>query len=166
MLDDGIIGGWATVNGTDFAGYIAPSGTSGGVGALGTTGYPAYSANTFATGVAADNIRVTATATSAAGPIFNSLNVAAAAATTLTVSGTLTLGSGGLLMNNGANAATITGGTGLTSGGAELFVYTNTGGREHHRHSDHRRGRDSRQERPGQPDPQFDEQHLRRRHGG
>ncbi len=43
-LDDGIIGGWATVNGTDFAGYIAPSGTAGGVGALGTTGYPAYTA--------------------------------------------------------------------------------------------------------------------------
>jgi autotransporter-associated beta strand protein len=126
-LDDGIIGGWATVNGTDFASYIAPSGVAGGVGALGMTGYPAYSTNNFTNGVAANNIRVFATATSAASPTFNSLNVAAAAATTLTVSGTLTLATGGLLMNNGANAATITGGTALTSGGAELFVYTNTG---------------------------------------
>ena len=33
-LSNGILGGWATVNGTDFAGYVTSNGTQGGVGAL------------------------------------------------------------------------------------------------------------------------------------
>ena len=41
--NNGILGGWATVGGTDFAGYLAAGSLQGGVGALGTAGFPAYS---------------------------------------------------------------------------------------------------------------------------
>jgi autotransporter-associated beta strand protein len=130
-LTNGIIGGWATINTgtvTDFASYVDSNSTQGGVGALGTTNYPAYSTNTFATGVAANNIKVAATlATTTGAQTFNSLNVAApAAATTLTITTSLSLGTGGLIIDDSANKnVTITGGT-LTSGATELFAYVST----------------------------------------
>jgi autotransporter-associated beta strand protein len=38
--NNGILGGWATVGGTDFAGYVAAGSLQGGVGALGHHGFP------------------------------------------------------------------------------------------------------------------------------
>ena len=61
---------------------------------------------------------------------FNSLNVAApGAATVLTITNSLNIGTGGLLINDSGNKnVSITGGT-LTAGtaaGAELFAYVST----------------------------------------
>jgi autotransporter-associated beta strand protein len=120
-LDDGMLGGWATVNGTDFAGYIAPSGTSGGVGALGTTGYPAYSAAALTAGTATDNITVAASVSGVTARTINSLRVSAVS--TITLTGALVIDSGGLLLNGAAS--NITGSTITAGAGNELFAYTN-----------------------------------------
>ena len=122
-LSNGILGGWATVNGTDFAGYVTSNGTQGGVGALNTLGFPYYSANLLSgTTAIADNINVNATVTMAAGAkTINSLRIAGAYNLTIGTTDTLTLSTGGLLANG---ASTISGGT-ITSGTSELFAYTN-----------------------------------------
>ncbi|MCX6839396.1 MAG: autotransporter-associated beta strand repeat-containing protein [Verrucomicrobia bacterium] len=127
-LDDGILGGWAVVNGTDFAGYLAPSGAAGGVGALGTPGtaYPTYSTALLTAGGSTDNINVTAASTTGVtNRTINSLRVNSGAATTIdiTAANTLTLGTGGLLM--AANQTLAVNGGSLTSGGSELFAYIN-----------------------------------------
>jgi MYXO-CTERM domain-containing protein len=125
-VTNGIIGGWATVGGTDFASYVTPSGTSLGVGALGTAGYPAYSANALTDGTATDNIDLTTASTTGVGTrTINSLRVNTAAATTIDIGtgNTLTLASGGLIMASNQTLA-ISGGS-LTSGGSELFAYIN-----------------------------------------
>ena len=123
-LTNGIIGGWAVVNGADFAGYTA----SQGVGALGTTGFPAYSGNALTAGGTTDNISVGATVTSVTSRTINSLRFSGAFNATLNdASQVLNLGTGGLLTNG--SAVTIAGGQ-LTAGGsatgpASLFAYVN-----------------------------------------
>jgi autotransporter-associated beta strand protein len=122
-LANNILGGWATVNGTDFAGYVTSNGTQGGVGALNTLGFPYYSANLLSgTTTTSDNINVNATVTMAAGAkTINSLRIAGAYNLTIGTTDILTLSTGGLLANG---ASTISGGT-ITSGTSELFAYTN-----------------------------------------
>jgi fibronectin-binding autotransporter adhesin len=127
-LTNGILGGWAVVNGTDFAGYLAPSGAAGGVGALGTAGtsYPTYSTALLTAGGSTDNILVTAASVSGVTTrTINSLKVnpAAAATIAITAANTLTIGTGGLLM--AANQTLGISGGNLTSGGNELFAYIN-----------------------------------------
>ncbi|MEZ0256265.1 MAG: autotransporter-associated beta strand repeat-containing protein, partial [Chthoniobacter sp.] len=119
-LTSGIIGGWATVGGTDFATYLTPNGSQGGVGALGATGFTAYSAHALTAGVAGDNINVSTAVTDNGTKTINALK--AGANVTLASGETLTLQSGGLLFSA---AATMTGGTAVTSGTGELDVYTN-----------------------------------------
>jgi hypothetical protein len=121
-LANGILGGWATVNGTDFAGYVTSNGTQGGVGALNTLGFPYYSAGTLnGTTTSADNININATVTMSSARTINSLRIAGAYNLTIGTTDTLTLSTGGLLANG---ASTISGGT-ITSGTSELFAYTN-----------------------------------------
>ncbi|MDB6076166.1 MAG: hypothetical protein JWO89_3806, partial [Verrucomicrobiaceae bacterium] len=132
--NNGILGGWATVAGTDFAGYVASGAARGGVGALGTAGFPAYSTAALSAGSATDNITVAASVTVPAstpvaglGRTINSLRVSAASTITITTGEILTLGTGGLLLNGAASS--ITGGS-LSAGAsantaAELFAYTN-----------------------------------------
>jgi autotransporter-associated beta strand protein len=122
-LTNGILGGWATVNGTDFAGYVTPGATQGGVGPVGAAGYGSYVTTALSTAAipAASNVTVAANVTALAQTI-NSLRVSAASTITQTAATTITLGSGGLLLNGAASV--ITGGD-ITSGGAELFAYAN-----------------------------------------
>ncbi|MDB6076151.1 MAG: hypothetical protein JWO89_3791, partial [Verrucomicrobiaceae bacterium] len=101
--NNGILGGWATVAGTDFAGYVASGPARGGVGALGTAGFPAYSTAALSAGGATDNITVAASVTvpastpvSGLGRTINSLRVSAASTITITTGEILTLGTGGL----------------------------------------------------------------------
>jgi len=124
---NGIIGGWATVNGTDFAAYVAGSGTTQGVGALGNGGFGSYS--TVALNGIIDstlNLNITAAAsTLTASGAVNSLRFSPTAAATVAISAgqTLTINSGGLLM--GSNFALGISGGAITSGGEELFAYIN-----------------------------------------
>ena len=126
-LTNGMIGGWATVNGTDFAGYV----TGQGVGALGSTGFPAYATNAITAGVATDNVSTTATTNAITARTINSWKVNAAAATVLTMNDlgqTLTIGTGGLLTASTTNTVTINGGAltaGTSSAPASLYVFTN-----------------------------------------
>ena len=53
--NNGILGGWATVGGADFASYLAAGTLQGGVGALGTTGFPAYSGSLLIAAGGTDN---------------------------------------------------------------------------------------------------------------
>ena len=127
-LVQNMIGGWATVNGTDFASYIAPGANQGqgGVGALGSLNYALYSVNPLTAVVATDNITIAGNPSANIGnTTVNSLRFSAAATVTQTAATTLTITSGGLLFNGAASV--ITGGN-LTAGsvaGAELFAYTN-----------------------------------------
>ena len=126
-LTNGIIGGWAVVGGADFASYNAAQ----GVGAVGTTGMSGtYSADLLTAGVPTDNISM-AVSTTAGGVTtrtINSLKINAAVAASMNdLNQLLTIGTGGLLVNN-VNA-TINGGQ-LTAGTAAnapatLYEYQN-----------------------------------------
>ena len=122
-LTNGIIGGWAIVNGADFASYSATQ----GVGAVGTAGLSGtYSANLLTAGVPTDNISM-AVSTTAGGVTtrtINSLKIGTAATATLNdLNQMLTIGTGGLLTTVNA---TVDGGQ-LTAGTAAntLYAYQN-----------------------------------------
>ncbi len=112
---NGIIGGYATIGGTDWA-------VSNGSGNLIT---PAtYTNDTWAPG---NNVNVTAPATQI-NATANSLRFAAPSlgAITVTLSGTCTLTSGGILVTStvGSNVDKISGGTIEGAPGADLIVHT------------------------------------------
>ncbi len=111
---NGILGGWATVSGSDWA---SNNGTD-------IVAYASYTNDTWAGG---NNTTVTADGTPASGSTTNSLRFNAAAARTLTLTGTNTLQSGGILVTSlvANNATTISGGSlqGPTNG--ELIVIQN-----------------------------------------
>lgn len=132
-LTNSIIGGWAVVNGADFASYNAAQ----GVGALASGGnFPGYSAGTLITGGATGNINITAGVndTNAASNTINSLAVRAPAAVTIVSLANptelLSIQTGGLLVNDTGNkgvsfaAGQITAGT--VSAGADLYAYANS----------------------------------------
>ncbi|NBV27342.1 MAG: hypothetical protein EBR99_08530, partial [Actinobacteria bacterium] len=110
-VSSGILGGWATYNGNDWV-------VSGGT----TSAYSAYTADTWASG---NNTNVTISGAAAAGTT-NSLRFNAASALTLTLTGTNTVTSGGILVGStaAANNQTLTGGT-LTTGGSNDLVLLN-----------------------------------------
>ncbi len=103
-----ILGGWATYNAADWA--------------VGTTlaAYSAYTTSTDPTTWApANNVSLSASTEVGDGTNINSLKLAAAS--TVTLDGTLTLTSGGLLAT-GSGATAITGGTLESGNGADLIV--------------------------------------------
>jgi autotransporter-associated beta strand protein len=111
---NGILGGWATWNGTDWA-------SGNGTRVVSFTG--SYVNDTWASG---NNTTVTTNATQT-GATTNSLRFNDAAARTVTLSGTNYLQSGGILVTAavGANTTTITGGT-LIRGIASTANLANT----------------------------------------
>ncbi|MDB5320604.1 MAG: Autotransporter-associated beta strand repeat protein [Phycisphaerales bacterium] len=123
-LTNGIIAGWATVNGTDFASYT----NAAGVVAVGVNGAAGYSGNALTAGVATDNITVGATVLGVTSRTINSLRFSGAFNATLSdATQVLNIGTGGLLSNN--TNVTINGGQ-LTAGGgaavpATLYAFIN-----------------------------------------
>jgi len=114
---NGILGGWATVGGTDWA----MNSTNGADGAI--TAYADYTNDTWS---AAFNTTVTNNAF-VVGSTTNSLRFNAAGAFTLTLTGTNTIFSGGILVTSavGNNLSTITGGTLQGASGEDLVVIQN-----------------------------------------
>jgi autotransporter-associated beta strand protein len=117
-----ILGGWATINGTDWA---HNNGTN--IVALGS--YTTASA-TVATDNAADidlNFTSTTNITAAGAITPNSVRFSGGAANTLTLTGTNVIASGGVLNSStvGANVSTITGGTLKGAANADLVLINN-----------------------------------------
>jgi len=121
---NGILGGWATVGGTDWAAN-STNAAGGSIAALPAGG---YINDSWSTG---NDTTVTATGIVPAASTTNSLRFNAAGATTLTLSGVNTLTSGGILVTSAVGSATttITGGTIEGAAGADLILNQyNTGG--------------------------------------
>jgi autotransporter-associated beta strand protein len=114
----GILGGWATVSGADWA-SAAGSGSPRSVVA-----YTGYIDNVWATG---NNTTVTANSGAPAGSTTNSLRFAGAGARTVTLSGTNVIASGGILVapSVGANLTQILGGSVAGAAGKDLVVLQN-----------------------------------------
>lgn len=117
---DGIMGGWAVFNNTDWA-------QVNGVGTA-ISAYTGYTNDTWATSA---NITVTTSSTQASDSTASSLRFDAAGANTVTLAGSNTLTSGGIMVtsNVGANASQITGGTLSGANSKDLVIHQfNTGG--------------------------------------
>jgi fibronectin-binding autotransporter adhesin len=117
---NGILGGWATFGGTTWASFSVS----------GATGLAAFNGSTFASG---NNVDLSAAASTASGATANSIRFTNTAAATLTLTGTNTVQSGGILVSSAvaANTVTITGGNLVTPTGAaqpNLFVHQNATG--------------------------------------
>ncbi|MEI6035812.1 MAG: autotransporter-associated beta strand repeat-containing protein, partial [Verrucomicrobiae bacterium] len=112
----GILGGWATVAGTDWA-------TNNGTNIVALPSGN-YTANTWA---AANNTNVTTSSAPGSDSTTNSLRFNTAGAYTLTLTGTNTITSGGILVTStvGNNLSTITGGNLQGASGADLVVIQN-----------------------------------------
>lgn len=129
-----IIGGWAVIGTSDFATYVPGL----GVAAMGSTGALQYSNLTsvplsIATGAATDNISINVAVTGNTLSVpndqaINSLRIGNIASQTVNIAAgkTLTLASGGLLFFSTAqqNIGSAVNQGSLTSGGSELFVYS------------------------------------------
>ncbi|HEY5312820.1 MAG TPA: autotransporter-associated beta strand repeat-containing protein, partial [Pirellulales bacterium] len=138
-LTNNIIGGWAVVDGTDFASYLDGS----GVGALSTPGFPTYDATSMPAATApTENIKVSNTSITVPNVASYTLNTldwsTNSASDTFTFSsstGILNLAAGGLLKtgnyNNSIGSAVgngqITAGGTQSSGTADLYLYNNYG---------------------------------------
>jgi autotransporter-associated beta strand protein len=112
---NGIIGGWATVNGTDWA--VANTGS-------GVTALASYTSDTWNT---TNNVTVTTSSTQTL-VTANSLRFNAAGANTVTLAGSsCTIATGGILVtsNVGNNLSTIAGGTLRAGLNTDLFVNQN-----------------------------------------
>ena len=153
LTGNGMLPAWITVNnGSDFAGYLtSPTVGSLGIGALGSTNYPAYAAPNVpftATAMAAAqipananssfNVSITATVLPVAGRLVNSIavrNPAANVAALIPInlpSDTLSIASGGLLTNasNGGASITLQGGrvtAGSVANAPGVLYLTSTG---------------------------------------
>ncbi|GEP44951.1 autotransporter-associated beta strand repeat-containing protein [Brevifollis gellanilyticus] len=129
-----IIGGWAVIGTSDFATYVPGL----GVAAMGATGALQYSnptsvPSTIATAATTDNVSINAPVTGNIlsvpnDQMINSLRVGNIATQTVNIAAgkTLTLSSGGLLFFSTAqqNIGSAVNQGSLTSGGPELFVYS------------------------------------------
>jgi fibronectin-binding autotransporter adhesin len=109
----GILGGWTTVGGANWA--VANSGS-------GITAFSGYTNDTWAAG---NNTTVTTGTTVADGATTNSLRFSAAGANTVTLSGSATISSGGILVTTpvGNNLTQISGGSLRGASGADLVVH-------------------------------------------
>jgi autotransporter-associated beta strand protein len=114
---NGILGGWATVGGANWA--VAGS----------STAVTAYSGYTLQSGTwsSTANMDVQADVTVGSGLGANSLRFNTAAATTVTLAGTNAITSGGILVGStvGNNLTTITGGTLTGSASGDLIISQN-----------------------------------------
>ena len=127
-MNNGIIGGWAIANGDHFATYDPVNGVS----YLSNTndGFATYDSGDLSTanaGTGTLNYNDGSNRTIAAGTVVNAIRNAPGAGQTLTLNGSLTLTSGGLL-TNGNQVIIYTGGSGsLTSstGALNVFVQQN-----------------------------------------
>jgi fibronectin-binding autotransporter adhesin len=117
---NGIIGGFATVGGTDWA-TNATNAAGGNIIGLSASTINAYSTDTYGTTLNTDVV------TGGSGASTNSLRFNTAAANTVTFTGTNTITSGGILVtsNVGANLTDITGGTLEGAASADLVVIQN-----------------------------------------
>ena len=111
-LTNGILGGWATYNGLDFAGTL----TGGSITAVTGTAFVTSG------GSAGTNYLLSGGTTTAGTLSLNSLKITGSG--TLALGGTLSLASGGLLFDNSTGAYTISGGS-LGASGAELMLTVN-----------------------------------------
>jgi len=119
-----LLGGAYTVNGTDFASYNPTY----GIGALGTTGFAQYSPLLINNASSSDNVSMaTSTGTNLNSETINSLRVTGATTIGFNAGQTLTLASGGLLVNSNLTFGSAVNNGSLTSGGSELFLYVNGG---------------------------------------
>ena len=114
----GILGGWATVNGTTWA----INSTNAADGAITALGAGAYTPNTWAAGTHTD---VTSSSAPASGSTTETLRFNTAGANTITLAGVNTVNSGGILITSavGSNATTFTGGTLRGASGADLILH-------------------------------------------
>jgi autotransporter-associated beta strand protein len=112
LLVNNMLPAWMTVNGNDFAGYLAsPVNGSQGIGAFASAGFPTYSINLAPIAHSADNLNVTATALPVSGRTINSFAIRGGnALVPLNLpTDTLSIASGGLLVSSG-QTGTIQGG--------------------------------------------------------
>ncbi|WP_038159950.1 autotransporter-associated beta strand repeat-containing protein [Verrucomicrobium sp. BvORR106] len=126
LNSNGIIGGYLTWGGNTWA----VSGESGSDITISGLASGSYQVNNF--GSASNNVDVTSSQSPAAGFTVNTLRFNAAAAVTLTLQGTNTVSSGGILITSAVagNASKITGGTlvGSAGAGGELIIHQNNTG--------------------------------------
>ncbi len=117
---NGIMGGWATFNNTDWA-QVNGAGTA-------ISAYSGYTSDTWASG---NNTDVTTSSAPLSGSTTNSLRFNTTGASTLTLSGVNTITSGGILVTSavGSNATAISGGTLAGANTADLVIHQlNSGG--------------------------------------
>ncbi|EDY20580.1 autotransporter-associated beta strand repeat protein [Chthoniobacter flavus Ellin428] len=125
-----IIGGWAVVNGTEFAAYNATY----GVGALTQAGFAGYDFNQSTlplTVTPTQNLRLTASTTIPdAGLVINALSLRGTFDTNMTTNAVLNVVSGGFIANQTSNRLSnligqgyLTAGGSQTSGIAPLYLY-------------------------------------------
>jgi autotransporter-associated beta strand protein len=125
-LNDGLIGGWALANTTDFATYTG----TGGASDLGVSAATYYT-GAIGSAAAADNVRVTAgngTVATLGDLTINSLVFAATASTPVilqTAGTTLTLDTGGLIFSGAFNSTLGSSGAFLTSNSGALYLHKN-----------------------------------------
>ncbi|MFN5805244.1 MAG: hypothetical protein ACK467_06425, partial [Opitutia bacterium] len=141
---NGIIGGWAVINGADFANYrstVDPVTGAYGVGNLGFSyngqnPFGAYSSNAITAGVATDNISTGANAGDITSRTVNSWAYRNAGNTSGTANEIkmrsldqlVSIGTGGLLINNGSAAVNFLNGrmTAGTAANSSMYVFANT----------------------------------------
>ncbi|MCX6850547.1 MAG: autotransporter-associated beta strand repeat-containing protein [Verrucomicrobia bacterium] len=142
-LVNGIIGGWAVINGADFASYrstVDPITGAFGVGNLGfstngQTPFGGYSANAITAGVAADNINTGGGVSDITARTINSWavrNTAASAAASVlfrSMDQLLTIGTGGILTNNNGQQVNFLNGrmTAGTTANSTIYAFANNG---------------------------------------
>lgn len=128
-LNDGLVGGWAVANGSDFLTYSATT----GLGALGNTGdgYAAYGSTDVTTATATQNVNDGTARTLATSKTINSWRMAPGAAIVNTYNQgvQLTVDTGGLLSNAAQtishNPALNSTGQSITSNSGELDYWVN-----------------------------------------
>ena len=121
---NGILGGWAIYNGTDFAGY--------GANGVVATGYS--QTNNLSTSAGTDNVQLNATLANATGGTINSVAIRSPGAQSWinlnTAASVLDVGTGGFLINDSNNkSVSFAGGqvtAGTSSAPAALYTYVNT----------------------------------------
>lgn len=123
----GILGGWATVGGTDWASSAGTGVAAGNISPY--TGYllTSVAGDADTNYLATSNVDVNSTQTLSGPVTINTLRFSSAAANTLNLTGANVLNSGGILVSSavGANASSITGGTLAGSPGYDLSVSQN-----------------------------------------
>lgn len=128
-LPNGIIGGYATLNGLEWATYVADADTTTAGAQPSVSPLAAYTSNPAESGFLTTlNVKqTTGTTTLAANRVINSLNLAQSAATILDIGAAqkLNVESGGILVSGAFNSTiqngTLTAGTGT---GGDLFFHT------------------------------------------